>query len=199
MSNSVHLASMAAAASFLRDLNGVEVAVGDVESVRLLKGVLAAADALRAEAETLRKAKAASAARNQNSPAKADGRLLRDFVDSVCAEAPLPEHTPPGVADKLEAYIERRAGMMFGADASAPQAATSAMAEAAVTELRAAREEAECLQIELARAHDWRFNLEAAAREATTMLRSFLRDERPTKEAVQGILRTLREGIEWAP
>lgn len=56
------------------------------------------------------------------------------------------------------------------------------------------------LRTELARAHDWRYNLESRARDAYAAVREVLGSPTaPTKQAVSAILQTLRDGIEWTP
>lgn len=72
--------------------------------------------------------------------------------------------------------------------------ARSAMEQA--QELNAELEEAHS---QLAKAHDWRFRLEAKAREAYDQVRFHLRrNAAPTKEQMETIMRTLRDGIEGA-
>lgn len=59
-------------------------------------------------------------------------------------------------------------------------------------------DEIERLNSELARAHDWRYHLESHARDARAVVVDSLRANRaPSKAELQGIERTLTDGIGW--
>lgn len=83
---------------------------------------------------------------------------------------------------------------------SAPASAEATPDETMGERLREISKENEQVILELARAHEWRFHLEAHAREAQGVLRQMIdRAQAPRREELEGLLQTLQAGIWWAP
>lgn len=139
-------------------------------------------------------------------------KIVQQWVSAFCdhadwarggpyteAAAQVDQYAAEAAADALE--MERPAPVESAAPAQGASGEIGKVFEEAMgRELEQTSAENERLKVELARAHDWRYNLESRARDAYAAVREVLGSPTaPTKQAVQAILQTLRDGIEWTP
>jgi len=126
--------------------------------------------------------------------ARSDGAIINAFLTRYLEADQSLDVTDPNV-NLLERIIRRSTAEREEFDAVSD--GNGDMMPAALAELEQRLQRA---QGELARAHDWRYNLESHAREAHQAVRECLvANKSPTKEGMAAILSTLRDGIEWTP
>lgn len=136
----------------------------------------------------------------QASPAAAIATFVSQYIDgNEFAEGPFAEY-----ALALDEHIRVQlqvtgTGVTAGEVASAVNESVHGLQETAEA-LAAAQMQVDRLELELVRAHDWRFHLEAHARDADRAVRGFLeRGRGPTKEEMEGVRAMLRSAIGWSP
>lgn len=136
-------------------------------------------------------------------PKRSDNEIIRGWIERYAADQVSPETNE---YRRMEEVIARRIADAraeqeeFEAVAAANGAGVSGMEDELLESMKAQEEQIQKLLGELARAHDWRFNLETHARQAHAAVHEFLRSTKaPSREAMTAVLTTLRAGIEWTP
>jgi hypothetical protein len=156
----------------------------------------------KVDAEIAKRPKPKEGGRVQNP----DG-IIKSFVASF-TQGPVPSTAFGGAAGTINKLLdqaaetarqhERDAGATKIQGIGAGDDAFIGVLEEKVTTLEA---QVERYDGELARAHEWRFHLEARAREVHGTVHHLLKivKRAPSREEMEGIVDTLKEAIGWAP
>jgi len=105
------------------------------------------------------------------------------------------------MAEVIAARVDAEVGRALTAERNAQPIQSTAPDAETHEQLSALDAQVDRLKVELDRAHEWRFHLEAHAREVHGTVLYLLEAAKraPTKEELRGIVATLKEATGWAP